>query len=99
MRLHVRRAGGGADYEASEGDLSLGGFAWHGGAVEVGAQVEVRITLPTSGAELHGRGEVLLVTQGPQGPHAHARFVELSMEAELAIARYLDDMALAGTQR
>jgi len=25
--------------------------------------------------------------------------VELSMEAELAIARYLDDVALAGTQR
>lgn len=95
MRLHVRRAGA-ADYEACEGDLSLGGFAWHGVALEVGAQVEVRLTLPGSGAELRGHGEVLQVTEGPRGPHAHARFVELSMEAELAIARYLDDVVLAG---
>lgn len=98
MRLHVRRAGG-ADFEAREGDVSLGGFAWYGGPAEVGAQVEVRLTLPSSGAEVLGRGEVLQVTQGPQGPHAHARFVELSMEAERAIARYLDDMALAGDKR
>lgn len=98
MRLHVRRAGGEA-YEARDGDLSLGGFAWHGGALEVGAQVEVRLTLPSTGAELLGRGEVLQVTESAQGPHAHARFVELSVEAELAIARYLDDVALAGTQR
>lgn len=104
MRLHVRRVGGGADYEAREGDVSLGGFAWHGGPLhggplEVGEQVEVRLTLPGAGAELHGRGEVLQVTEGPQGPHPHARFVELSMEAERAIARYLDDVALAGPRR
>ena len=98
MRVEVRRVGA-ADYEARQGDLSLGGFAWHGTPLEVGAQVEVRLVLPGAGGEVLGRGEVLQVTDSPQGPHSHARFVELSMEAELAIARYLDDVALAGTPR
>jgi hypothetical protein len=101
MRFQVRRAGSGAAYESREGDLSLGGFAWSGGApVEAGAQVEVRFLLPgaAAGAEIEARGEVLQVTQGPQGAASHVRFLALPMEAELAIARYLDDV-VSGTQR
>lgn len=99
MRLLVRRAGSGAVYEAWPGDLSLGGAAWQGGALEVGAEVELRFKLPSAEAELHARGEVLKVTETAEGPRTHVRFVELSMEAERAIARYLDDLALAGTGR
>lgn len=98
MKFQVRRVGGAAGPEAHEGDLSLGGCAWHGGPMEAGAQVEVRFTLPGSEAELHALGEVLQVSQGPQGPISHARFVELPVDAELAIARYLDDVALSGSK-
>jgi hypothetical protein len=100
MRFQVRRAGGGG-FEWHEGDLSLGGFAWRGGTpMEAGAHVEVRFLLPgaAAGADIEARGEVLGVTQGPQGAAAHVRFLELPMEAELAIARYLDDV-VSGTKR
>jgi hypothetical protein len=95
MRFQVRRAEAGAAYESREGDLSLGGCAWHGEALEAGARVEVRLTLPGSEAEFQALGEVLQVTQGPHGPTCHVRFVELPVEAELAIARYLDDVTLS----
>ncbi|MCE9667460.1 PilZ domain-containing protein [Myxococcus stipitatus] len=96
MRLKLRRAGSSADFEAKEGDLSLGGCAWQGAGLEAGAQVEVRFNLPALPDEVEARGEVLHVTDGPQGPAAHVRFVDLPVEAELAIARYLDDVRLAG---
>lgn len=100
MRLEVRRAGGPGAFESCEGDVSLGGFAWYGGAaVGAGASVEVRFTLPGLGVDVEARGEVLQVTHGAQGPHAHARFVELADDAELAIARYLDDLRLSDSKR
>ncbi|NVJ22669.1 MULTISPECIES: PilZ domain-containing protein [Myxococcus] len=99
MRLKVRRAGSSADFEARDGDLSLGGCAWNGPGLEAGAKVEVRFTLPILPDEVEARGEVLHVTDGPQGPAAHVRFEDLPVEAELAIARHLDDMRLQGEPR
>lgn len=99
LRLEVRRAGGPGSFEPYEGDVSLGGFAWYGGAVGAGSSVEVRFTLPGLGVDVEARGEVLQVTHGAQGPHAHARFVELADDAELAIARYLDDVRLSDSKR
>lgn len=92
MRLRVRRAGGSEDFETRDGDLSLGGCAWHGAGLEAGARVEVRFSLPMLPDEVEATGEVLQVTHGPQGPAAHVRFVDLPVEAELAIARHLDDV-------
>ena len=92
MRFFVRRAGSSARFEPQEGNVSLGGVAWRGGPLQVGAQVEVRLQLPGSEGELQLRGEVLRVTEGPR---SHARFVEMPVEAELAIARYLDKVSLA----
>lgn len=98
MRFLVRRAGSGAEFEAREGDLSLGGCAWRGSGYEAGAQVELRFLLPSLPDELLVRSEVLKVTEGAQGANTHARFVELPVETELAIARYLDNLELGGRE-
>ncbi|WP_338864257.1 PilZ domain-containing protein [Myxococcus stipitatus] len=98
MRLKLRRAGSSADFEEREGDLSLGGCAWNGPGLEAGAQVEARFKLPILPDEVEAKGEVLHVTEGPQGPTVHVRFADMPVEAELAIARHLDDMRLAGEQ-
>jgi hypothetical protein len=45
---------------------------------------------------VEANGEVLHVTNGPHGPLAHVRFMELPVEAELAIARHLDDVLAQG---
>jgi hypothetical protein len=94
MRFRVRRADSADSFEPREGNLSLGGFAWFGGAQSVGSKVEVRISLPDAGEELQLRGEVIHVAHGSRGTSAHARFLELPVEAELRIARYLDDVEL-----
>jgi hypothetical protein len=94
MRLRVKRADSADSFEAREGNLSLGGFAWFSGAQPVGSKIEVRISLPDAGEELQLRGEVIHVAHGSRGTSAHARFLELPVEAELRIARYLDDVEL-----
>jgi hypothetical protein len=98
MRLSVRRAGTSDTFEPREGNLSLGGFAWYGAALPVGTKVEVRILLPGSKEELQARGEVLHVGHGSRGSSSHVRFLELPVEAEMSIARYLDDVELAESQ-
>jgi hypothetical protein len=91
MRFLVRRAGSEAGFEAFEGDLSLGGCALRGGALEGGTQVELRLLLPSAPDELKVQGEVL---PGARGEAARVRFLDLSVEEELAIARHLDDLEL-----
>ncbi|ADO74125.1 PilZ domain-containing protein [Stigmatella aurantiaca] len=99
MRFLVRRAGSEAGFEAYEGDLSLGGCALRGGSLEGGAQVELRLLLPSAPDELRVNGEVLQVTRGEPGVAVRVRFVNLSVEEELAIARHLDDLELTRPQR
>jgi hypothetical protein len=98
MKFLVRRAGSQADFEPREGDLSLGGCAFRGAALEPGAQLEMRFLLPSLPDELRVRGEVLVVPEGAQAAATRVRFVDLPVETELAIARYLDDMELASTE-
>jgi hypothetical protein len=92
MSFQVRRAGSEAVFESHQGDLSLGGCAFRGGALEPGAQLELRFRLPTAAQELQVRGEAL---PGSDETATRVRFSELTVEAELAIARHLDDMELA----
>jgi hypothetical protein len=94
MRFSVKRADSADSFEPREGNVSLGGFAWFSGALPVGSKVEVRISLPDAGEDLQLRGEVIHVGHGSRGTSAHARFLELPVEAELRIARYLDDVEL-----
>ena len=94
MRFQVRRAGTADTFDSREGNLSLGGFAWFGSAMPVGTKVEARFNLPGSPEEIQVRGEVLHVGHGSRGTSAHVRFMDLPVEAELRIARYLDDVEL-----
>ena len=94
MRFRVRRAGTADTFDSREGNLSLGGFAWFGSAMPVGTKVEAHFNLPGSPEELQVRGEVLHVGHGSRGTSAHVRFLDLPVEAEMRIARYLDDVEL-----
>lgn len=95
MRIRVRRENTSLPFDSREGNISLGGFAWFGAALSVGTKVEARFTLPGSSEELQVRGEVLHVGHGSRGTSAHVRFLDLSAETELLIARYIDDLELA----
>jgi hypothetical protein len=94
MRFLVKRAGTSGAFESREGNLSLGGFAWYGAALSVGTKVEARFSLPDSGGEIQVSGEVLHVGHGSRGSCAHVRFLDLPVEVELRIARYLDEVEL-----
>ncbi|MFY0529378.1 PilZ domain-containing protein [Archangium gephyra] len=95
MRIRVRRENTSLAFDSREGNISLGGFAWFGAALSVGQKVEARFTLPGSAEELQVRGEVLHVGHGSRGSSAHVRFLDLPVETEMLIARYLDDLELA----
>jgi hypothetical protein len=95
MKFWVRRADSMAAFDTHEGDLSLGGCAFRGAVLEPGAQIELRFRLPNFPAELTVRGEVLVGTELSLGAATRVRFMELPVEAELAIARHLDDLELA----
>ncbi|WP_224244148.1 PilZ domain-containing protein [Hyalangium gracile] len=92
MSFQVRRAGSEATFESHPGDLSLGGCAFKGAGLEPGTQLELRFRLPAASDELQVRGEVLA---GSDGSATRVRFLDMAVEAELAIARHLDDMELA----
>jgi hypothetical protein len=96
MRFLVRRAGSEVAFEPHEGDLSLGGCAFRGGGMEPGWALEMRFLLPGVADEMHVRGEVLRTSDAAA---TRVRFLDLPVEAELAIARYLDDMELAAPKR
>jgi acyl-coenzyme A thioesterase PaaI-like protein len=55
----------------------------------VGSRVELRFLVPGAREEVRVTGEVLRVTR--EGPRfgAHVRFLEIPLDAELAIARFL----------
>lgn len=89
MRFLVRAGVG--EYEAREGDLSVGGAALRGEALETGARVELRFLLPGLPDEVHAHAEVMRQSEGPV---SHVRFVDLPLKAELAVAKYLDDLEL-----
>lgn len=95
MTFWVRRAGSEGPFESHEGDLSLGGCAFRGAVLEPGAQIELRFRLPNFPAELHIRGEVLVGTELGVGAATRVRFQDIPVEAELAIARHLDNLELA----
>jgi hypothetical protein len=87
--LLVRDLGLGGSFEPREGNLSLGGVWFDGLHPPVGTRVEVRFLLPRGGTEVHALGEVLRVTRDGAHFGVHVKFVEIPLEAELAVARFL----------
>jgi hypothetical protein len=99
MKFLVRRAGSETEFDPREGDLSLGGCAFKGTVWEPGSQLEVRFLLPSLPDELKVRAEVIVGPAGSQGGLTRVRFLELPVDVELSIARYLDNMALDASKR
>ncbi|MBM7114198.1 PilZ domain-containing protein [[Archangium] primigenium] len=92
LRLGIRVAGSSGAFDSREGNVSVGGFAWHGAALSVGTLVEVSLSLPDISAPFLVRGQVLNVSYGARGTSAHARFLDLPVDVERHIARYLDEV-------
>src|SRR5512142_1647506 len=90
IRLLVRDAALGGSYEPFEGNLGIGGVYFDALHPPVGSRVEVRFLVPGASEEIQALGEVLRVSRDEGGRFgAHVKFVEISLDAELAIARHL----------
>ena len=80
-----------AGWEERHGDLSIGGIAWRGKTPPHGTSVDVRFRLMGVPKEIHCKGEIIRVVDQGQTIEFRVRFLELDVNAELAIAKYLDD--------
>jgi hypothetical protein len=96
MRFEVRRIDMGGDFEPREGDLSVGGFSCVGAKLFDVETVEVRFSLPGAPAPLQARGQVVRLSESPQGTVAHVAFVNPPLAFELAVARYLEGLPASG---
>ncbi|HET8539338.1 MAG TPA: PilZ domain-containing protein [Anaeromyxobacter sp.] len=89
VQLLVRDAGVGGSFEPYVGNLGIGGVYFEAYHPPVGSRVELRFLVPGAREEVRVTGEVLRVTR--EGPRfgAHVKFVDIPLDAELAIARHL----------
>jgi uncharacterized protein (TIGR02266 family) len=92
--FRVRCARDAQEFEESNGDLSTGGIFWAAGHPVPCRDVEVRVSLPGHEEEIAARGEIIGSRERQGAVGFHVRFVELSTEGELAIARYIDEIVL-----
>jgi uncharacterized protein (TIGR02266 family) len=92
--FRVRCALEAQEFEQSSGDLSTGGVFWAAGHPVPCRDVEVRVTLPGHDGEIEARGEIVGSRERQGSVGFHVRFVELSTEGELAIARYIDEVVI-----
>jgi len=91
IRLMVRDAALGGSFDERAGNLSLGGVFFTEGHPPFGTRVEIRFMLPGQREEVRAAGEILRVSREGKGFGAHVRFQDLPLEAELAIARFLEE--------
>jgi uncharacterized protein (TIGR02266 family) len=96
MRLMVRQAALGGSYDEHAGNLSLGGVFFKEGHPPFGTKVELRFLLPGENVEVRAAGEILQISREETGYGAHVRFEDLSLEEELAIARFLEGVDARG---
>ncbi len=81
-------------FEQTTGDLSTGGVFWAAGHPVPCRDVEVRVTLPGHEEEIMAKGEIVGSRERQGSLGFHVRFIELSTEGELAIARYIDEVVI-----
>ncbi len=89
LPLLVREVELGGSFEEHAGNLGLGGAWFEALHPPVGERFEVRFLLPGRREEIRALAEVLRVTREGDRFGAHLRFVEMPLEAELAVARFL----------
>jgi hypothetical protein len=88
MRFRVRPSGTGQAFVETEGDLAVGGIFFKAPQRPEGTRLDIRFKLPGQDDELEVQGELIDYRTG-----GHVRFVDIDVKAELAIAKYLDDLA------
>jgi hypothetical protein len=89
LPLLVREVELGGSFEEHPGNLGLGGAFFEALHPPAGSRLEVRFLLPGGRDEIQALTEVLRVTREGERFGAHLRFVDLPLETELAIARFL----------
>jgi hypothetical protein len=90
IRLMVRDPALGGSYDERPGNLSIGGAYFTDGHPPSGDRLQIRFLLPGAGGEVRAEAEVLRVTREGSAFGTHVRFLDLPVEAELAIARWLE---------
>lgn len=76
-----------------EGDLSLGGVRFRTAFPPRARELEIRFTLPDVLGEVSALAEVVRTQQDGAFIEVHARFIDLDLKAELALARFLESRA------
>ena len=89
IELLVRDAALGGSFEPYRGNLGLGGVWFDAFHPPLGTRLELRFIVPGSREEVRAVGEVLRISREGARFGAHVKFVEIPLEAELAIARWL----------
>ena len=89
LSLSVRDVAADGPYEEHEGNIALGGFFYAARSPPGGDRVEVRVTLPGTEDVFTAVGEVLRISRDGELYGAHLRFVDVPLDAELALARWL----------
>lgn len=89
LPILVREVALGGSFEPYAGNLSLGGAYFEALHPPSGERFEVRFLVPGLRDEVQVRAELLRVTREGERFGAHLRFVDLPLETELAIARFL----------
>lgn len=89
IQLLVRDAALGGSFEPFQGNLGIGGVYFGALHPPIGSRVELRFLVPGARDEIQATGEVLRVSREGATFGAHVKFVDIPLEAELAIARFL----------
>lgn len=87
--LLVRDSALGGSFDPRDGSLALGGVDFEALHPPSGPRLEVRFILPGAAGEIRARAEVLRVTRDGPRFGTHLKFVDMPLEDELAIARFL----------
>jgi hypothetical protein len=90
IELLVRDAALGGSFEPYTGNLALGGVWFDAFHPPVGSRVELRFLVPGGREEVRAVGEVLRISREGSRFGAHVKFVDIPLDAELAIARFLE---------
>lgn len=89
LPLFVRDESLGGSFEDRRGNLALGGAFFEALHPPAGDRFEVRFLIPGGREEILAHAEVLRVTREGERFGTHLRFLDLPLDTELAIARFL----------
>jgi len=93
MKFLVRDKEEGGSFDEYDGDLAVGGAYVRSRHPPAGTLYEVRFHLPGHSKDIRVTGELLRVRDEAGAKGYQLRFKDVDIAAELAIAKYLDDLA------